>query len=123
MTHVLIVEDDDWLRQSYERQLQASGYDTTGVGNALEAIDAMDNALPDVLVLDLWLPGPNGIALLNELQSHVDLSHIPVILCTAQAATIDAQSLAVYGVRDVVDKATLKPGDLVAAVQAVVSHE
>ncbi len=117
--YVLVVEDDDWMAQQHVRTLQAAGIRSDHVPHALAAIDAIDTTIPDVLVLDVLLAGPNAFTLLHELQSHADLSKIPVILCTTSADQLLADDLAAYGVRRVLDKTTMQPDDLVAAVKKV----
>lgn len=116
---VLIVEDDEWLAEQHARTLQAAGFLTDTSAHALEAIETIDAKRPDALVLDVFLAGPNAFTLLHELRSHPDLATIPVILCTNAADSIAEEDLYVYGVRRVLDKTTMMPADLVAAVKKV----
>ena len=115
--YVLIVEDDEWQAEQYERRLKTAGIRTQVVPHALAAIDALDTALPDVIVLDVLLPGANAFAFLHELRSHSDLSNIPVILCTNSADQIAEEDVVAYGVVRVLDKTTMVPADLVAAIK------
>jgi DNA-binding response OmpR family regulator len=117
--YVLIVEDDEWLAQQHQRMLESAGIRSEYVAHALAAIDAIDTMRPDVLVLDVLLAGPNAFTLLHELQSHSDLAGIPVIFCTNSADELTAEDVAVYGVRYILDKTTMVPGDLVASVKKV----
>lgn len=117
--YVLIVEDDDWLADQYVRTLQAGGIRAVAVQHALAAMDSIDATLPDVVVLDVLLPGPNAFTLLHELRSHADLAAIPVILCTNSADQIADEDAKVYGIRDVLDKSTIAPHELVAAIKRV----
>jgi len=117
--YVLVVEDDAWLAEQQVRTLEAAGYQAEYVPHALAAIDAVDERQPDVLVLDLFLIGPNAFTLLHEMRSHADLAQIPVILCTNSADAIADEDLAAYGVTQVLDKAAMIPSDLVAAVKRV----
>ncbi len=116
---VLIVEDDDWLAQQHGRSLTVAGYVTDYAPHALAAMDVIDVRKPDAIILDLLLAGPNAFTLLHELQSHVDLAGIPVILCTNSADHIAQEDIEAYGVRQVLDKATMHPDDVVAAVKRV----
>jgi CheY-like chemotaxis protein len=117
--YVLIVEDDEWLAEQYIRTLSEAGIRAEFVPHALAAIDAVDTNLPDVLVLDLLLAGPNAFALLHELRSHADLAAIPVILCTASADQIAKEDIEAYGVKQVLDKSTMMPQDLIAAIKRI----
>jgi len=115
--YILIVEDDEWLAEQYARTLHGEGMRTESVLHALAAIDSIDVAKPDVIVLDVLLAGPNAFVLLHELQSHADLAVIPVILCTNSADQLSEGDVAAYGVRQVLDKATMMPNDLTVAIR------
>jgi CheY-like chemotaxis protein len=116
---VLVVEDDDWLAEQHGRTLRAAGYAVDFAPHALAAMDAVDSRRPDVIILDLLLAGPNAFTLLHELQSHVDLASIPVILCTNSAEQIAGEDIEAYGVRQILDKSTMHPDDIGAAVKKV----
>lgn len=115
--NILIVEDDEWTAEQHIRILQTAGYRANYVAHTLDAIEAVDTHPPDVIILDVLLTGQNAFTLLHELRSHVDLASIPVILCTNSADTLANEDLALYGVRLVLDKATMQPTDLIAAVK------
>lgn len=117
MQTVLIVEDNDWQAQSIERDLQRGGFSTEVSGSALEAIDDIDRLQPVALVLDINLPVVNGLVLLHELQSHVDLAKIPVILMSNMSSDLPASVVADYGLASLIDKAKVQPGDVTAAVK------
>lgn len=120
-TKLLLVEDDPWLSELEMDVLTEAGYDVTLAPHAPSAISKIDDVRPDVIVLDVLLTGSTAFALLHELQSYDDTEKIPVILCTNMAESLNDQDLKSYGVRRVVDKTTMKPNDLVAAVRSVVS--
>ena len=114
---ILLVEDDVWLAELYMRTLQEAGFTYRHVPDGLAGIEAMDEAVPDVVVLDIFLPGPNGLVLLHEMQSYADLSALPVIVCTNSTTALPASSLAAYGVKSILDKSEMQPRNLVAAVR------
>lgn len=120
MTNVLIVEDDAIFSAYLQEVLEAAGFGVTQCRHAIDAIEAIDNNKPDVIFLDLLLPATTGLALLHELQTYDDTSAIPVILCTSLADVVPADSIRSYGVNHVLDKTTMKPDDIVAAVKRVV---
>lgn len=116
---VLIIEDNFWLGEHYVRLIEQAGWKAVLCDNALDGIDRLDDLSVDVVVMDIFLAGPNGIALLHEMQSHADLNLIPVILVTNAADRLDLGNLSPYGVREVLDKVKMVPEDLVAAIQRV----
>lgn len=115
--HVLIIEDDEWLADSERAALTRARIATTVVSNALAAIDSIDQQRPDVILLDVLLPGSTAFALLNELQTYADTQRIPVVLCTNLAEQFSPSQLKKYGVQRVVNKTTMTPDDIVAAVR------
>lgn len=117
--HVLIVEDDEWLAQQYVRTLEAAGFTAEYVNHSLAAMDGIDIKRPDVLLLDVLLPGGTIFTLLHELRSHTDLAAISIILCTNSAEQLAQEDVRAYGVAMVLDKATMRPEEIVAAVRKV----
>lgn len=116
---VLVVEDDTWLAEQYERTLKHAGMQVEQVDNGFAAMDSIDAHRPDAIVLDVFLTGQTAFTLLHELRSHIDLAAIPVIFCTNSASDIVKEDVEAYGVKVVLDKATMTPQDLVAAVKKV----
>ena len=115
---VLYIDDDVWLCDLMLARLKQAGYEAVAASNGVEGMMKIDEGQPDVIVLDLFMPGPNGLVLLHELQSYSDLAQIPVILCTNSVSDIPHVSkLEPYGVRAVLDKTTMEPGDVVSAVR------
>jgi len=123
MIKVLLVEDDTWLAEIEQAVLSEAGYEVILAPHALAAIDFIDTSVPDVIILDVLLAGSTAFSLLNELQSHVDTNTIPVILCTNLAEQFTSSQLKQYGVKRIVNKTTMHPQDLTAAVRAVVITE
>lgn len=117
---VLIIEDDKWFRQYLEKTISKAGYLVTSTGNSYEAIDMIDNNLPSIIVLDILLPGTNGVGLLNEIASYSDTRTIPIIICSSIADSLPRSNLDKYGVKVILDKATMKPEDLIAGLNTVI---
>jgi len=117
---VVVVEDDTWLAEHYLRVLRRAGYETYHAAHALGAIDAIDDVKPQAVLLDVLLTGTTALALLHELRSHADLADIPVVLATNLADQISLEDVESYGVKRILDKATMHPDDIVAAVRTVI---
>lgn len=114
---VVVVEDDQWLAEHYLRILRRAGYETYHAAHAIDAIDVIDKVQPHAILLDVLLTGTTALALLHELRSHADLADIPVILATNLADQIDLNDVSGYGVTRLLDKATMHPDDVVAAIR------
>jgi len=116
---VLIVEDDEWLAEQHQRVLTIAGYKATVAPHAIAAIQLIDEIHPDAIILDVLLTGNTAFALLHELQSYGDTGSIPIILCTNLASELSIDNLKPYGVKRILDKTTMAPDDVVAAVRNV----
>jgi CheY-like chemotaxis protein len=119
MSRVLVVEDDIWLAEQHGRTLVSAGYDVAIANHVFKAVEDIDTFKPDVILLDILLTGNTGFTLLHELQSYTDTDNIPVIVCTNLAADISPETLKPYGVVKVLDKTTMHPEDIVAALKGV----
>ena len=116
---ILVVEDDEWFAEQEVRAREAAGFRAAHAPHALAAMEIIDDQRPDVLLLDVFLAGPNLFTLLHELRSHVDLAMIPIVLCTNSADALSDEDLEVYGVSAVLDKTSMLPDDIVAAIKRV----
>ena len=83
MAQVLIVDDDHQLRMSFERLLVAEGYDVRTASSGEAGIAAVREALPDVVVMDVRMPGMDGLETLRHMKEKAP--KIPVILLTGHA--------------------------------------
>lgn len=82
---ILIVEDDEDLRRLFRTALVLSGYDVMEAGNGLEALQRIDQAPPDLVVLDLLLPGVSGLVVQQEIAAQAVTRHIPIVVITGSA--------------------------------------
>lgn len=118
MKHVLLVEDDHWLADSYKRSLEREGFEVSSVSDASSAMRMVEDAAPDCIVADVMLEGHTIFTLLHELQSYDDTRRIPVVLCSAlDYDVLTRNRLHEYGVVKVLDKASLTPDSLDLAVK------
>jgi type II secretory ATPase GspE/PulE/Tfp pilus assembly ATPase PilB-like protein/CheY-like chemotaxis protein len=81
---VLLVDDEDVLRRVMKDLLVREGYEVVEAGTGAEALDQVDRHAPDVIVLDLNLPGIDGYTVLSQLRSRPATQNIPVIILTAK---------------------------------------
>ena len=116
---VLIIEDDIWLAEQFQRTLATAGYSSRQVSSGHIAMEMIDTMPPKAIILDMLLTGGTAMTLLHELQSYTDTAKIPVVLCTNLASQIALKEVAPYGVKRILDKTTMQPDDIVAAVRSV----
>lgn len=79
---VLIIEDDQRIRELVTRVLSESGYDVSGAGTALDGLQQIVGGSPDVVVLDMGLPDLDGAELLKMIRAITD---VPVVVATARS--------------------------------------
>lgn len=84
--------------------------------DAVMAMAAVENELPDVILLDVMLSGPDGFTFLNEMISYQDTARVPVILMSS--LDLSGRDLSHYGVVQVLDKATMTPEDIASAIES-----
>ncbi len=80
---ILIVEDDPDLVNALSKRLRANSYDTICALDAFSAIQMAHKNKPDLIILDIGLPGGDGFSVKKVLDSSVHISDIPVIVITA----------------------------------------
>ncbi len=81
MKKILVVDDEDNIRLLYQEELRDAGYEVALAGDADEALEKIEESPPDLITLDVKLPGMSGLDFLKKLKEmHKD---IPVIMCSA----------------------------------------
>jgi CheY-like chemotaxis protein len=81
---VLLVDDEDSLRKVMKDLLVRDGYEVQEARTGAEALDQVDRHAPDIVVLDLNLPGKDGYSVLSELRARPATARLPVIVLTAK---------------------------------------
>lgn len=84
--HILVVDDDTLLRRSLSLQLEQAGYRTSTAANAEDALALARRERPDLIMLDIGLPGMDGLEALRHFQDELD---VPVIFVTARRRELD----------------------------------
>jgi two-component system response regulator BaeR len=115
MTMILIVEDEQKLAELLKDYLAQSSFDTTILDNGNEVIPYVRENKPDLVILDLMLPGRDGMEICKEIRT---FSNLPIIMVTARVEEIDRLLGLELGADDYVCK-PFSPRELVARVKAV----
>jgi DNA-binding response OmpR family regulator len=101
---ILVVEDDDSIRMLIRTVLARTGRHVIEAANGLAGLRAAQDERPDLILLDLGLPGMHGSEVLEHLQADEALKQIPVIIVSAWADEITAKMARSRGAVDVVHK-------------------
>lgn len=115
MTTILIVEDEAALSEPLDYLLQREGYETVVVADGAAALEAFDESSPDLVLLDLMLPGLSGTEVCRRIRAR---SQVPIIMLTAKDAEIDIVVGLELGADDYVTK-PYSSRELLARIKAV----
>jgi DNA-binding response OmpR family regulator len=113
--HILLVDDDDLLRRGVSFSLEQAGYRVSALGNAEDGLALARRDLPDLVLLDIGLPGMDG---LEALRLFRDQMHVPVIFLTARRRELDEVLGLELGADDYITK-PFKKDVLLAHIKAV----
>jgi len=121
---ILVVDDEITIREVVRRYLELEGFRVMEAENGMEALELVQTESPDLLVLDVMLPGLDGFAITRKLRNPSDFASlqiqgdIPIILLTARTEEIDRIAGFEVGADDYVVK-PFSPRELVSRVKAV----
>jgi CheY-like chemotaxis protein len=118
---ILIVDDHADTRLLVSARLRKHQYDTVFAADALQAIAAARQTLPDAIILDLGLPGGTGFDVLQRLKTNTVLGPIPVIILTADE-TLESEFKGLEGGAVAVLHKPLKEEALIAALEGAVGR-
>ncbi len=116
--HVLVVDDERDILELVQYNLEKEGYRVTAVASGEDALAAARTKLPDIIVLDLMLPGVDGLEVCRRLQSDAATRGIPIVMLTAKGTEADVVAGLELGASDYVTK-PFSPRVLTARIRAV----
>lgn len=119
-THILIVEDDPFIGELEIRKFRSEGFDVHHAIDAEQALVILQERVIDIVLLDIMLPGKDGLTFLKELRAIPDFVTLPVIIASnlGQQEEIDAGRAA--GATDYIIKANFMPSEIVSKVQKII---
>lgn len=114
---VLVVDDEPTIAEVVSRYLERAGYDVRSAGDGAQALRLVAESRPDLVVLDVMLPGLNGLEVMRRLRD-LERDRVPIILLTAKGEESDRVVGLRLGADDYIVK-PFSPAELVARVDAV----
>jgi DNA-binding response OmpR family regulator len=116
---ILIVEDDKFLRELITKKLKEEGYETVGAGDGEEGIEKAKKESPDIILLDLILPGIDGFEVLSRIKDDSAVSSIPVIILSNLGQREEVEKGLKMGAVDYMIKAHFTPGEITEKVKSI----
>jgi DNA-binding response OmpR family regulator len=118
---VLLVEDEADIRELISYSLVQGGFEVEQAGDGAEALEKLHAFAPDLIVLDLMLPGMLGLELCQRLRARTDTMHLPILVVSARTNASDKALGLAMGADDYVTK-PFSPRDLLMRAIALVSQ-
>ena len=101
---VLVVEDIELNRKVVRIVLKANGYEVLEAADGEEALRILQSELPDLILMDIALPGISGLALTQKIRANPQWRHLPIIALTAAAMKGDREQILHAGCDDYISK-------------------
>ncbi len=121
MPKILLVEDNEMNRDMLSRRLERRGYTVVCAVDGREGLDRARTELPDLILMDLSLPGLDGWSATRQLKADPALRHIPVVALTAHALASDEQQAREAGCDDF-DTKPVELSRLLGKIQALLAR-
>ena len=117
---IAIVEDDADIRGLLDFKLRAAGYETAFARDGVSAIGVIRKAQPDLIVLDIGLPGGDGFVILDRLREFDALATIPIVVITARTQPDARERMELSGVAAFVEK-PFEVGEFLQTLESILA--
>ncbi|RKX23006.1 MAG: DNA-binding response regulator [Candidatus Zixiibacteriota bacterium] len=116
--HIIIIEDEADIQELIKYTLSKEGYKVTGFTSGEEGLKSVKQLKPDLILLDLMLPGMDGLEICRQLKKESTTDHIPIIMLTAKTEESDIVSGLEMGADDYITK-PFSPKVLIARIRSL----
>jgi len=116
---ILIIEDDKFIRELMVRKLNNEGFETLEAVDGEEGIKKIKEGKPDLVLLDLILPGIDGFEVLSRQKRDPSIAQIPVIILSNLGQREEIEKGIKLGAIDYLIKAHFTPGEIIEKIKAV----
>jgi len=119
---ILVIEDDPAISRLVDYSLKHEGYDVTTASNGLEGIRKAHYETPDLVILDVMLPGMDGFEICHQLKSESGTSKLPILMFSAKAQEVDKDTGRKVGADDYLPKPAA-PAEIVNRVEKLLQKK
>ena len=119
---ILVIEDDPATLRLVDYSLRHKGYQVLTASNGLEGIRKARNEKPELIILDVMLPGMDGFEVCHRLRSEPDTAQLLILMFSAKAQEIDRDTGLKVGADDYLTK-PVDPGELVSRVESLLTQK
>ncbi len=115
---ILVVDDEPHIRRVLGTVLEGRGYEVTTASDGLQGLDEVRGEAIDLVILDLMMPGANGLEVLSKIRTDPRRSETPVIILTAKGQDTDRDAALAGGANDFLTK-PFSPKKLLARIEEI----
>jgi len=116
---ILLMEDDFFVRDIYQRKLKECGFDVEAAADGVEGMERLGKSVPDLILLDIFMPYKDGRDVLRELKADPERKNIPVILLTNFSASEGVRDGFDLGAEEYLIKSHFTPAEVLKKVESV----
>lgn len=116
---ILIIEDDKFLRELIAQKILKEGYDIVETVDGEKGLEAAKKEKPDLILLDLILPGIDGFEVLSKVKEDPAVSEIPVIILSNLGQKDDIERALKIGATDYMIKAHFTPSEIILKIKGI----
>lgn len=119
---ILLVEDDFFVRDIYQKKLLEEGFTVDSAGNGLEGLERLKEHIPDLILLDMFMPYVDGKDVLLEINQHEEWKKVPIILLTNLADNEGVRFGFAQGVEEFLIKSHFTPSEVMQKIYGVLER-
>ncbi|HSX06748.1 MAG TPA: response regulator [Candidatus Saccharimonadia bacterium] len=121
MAKVLIIDDDQSMQSLYQRIFSLEGFEVKVATGGVAGLEQAQSFQPDVILLDMMMPGVNGLEVLGKLKADDKVKHIPVIVMSNYSELSITTHAMQLGASQYLVKSDIEPSELVSVVRATLA--
>ena len=116
---ILLIEDDKFLRELMNKKLLTMGYDVVSAADGESGLAMIKQVKPDVVLLDLILPGINGFEVLEKAKSDPETASVPIVILSNLGQSEDIEKGLKLGAKDFLVKAHFTPQEIITKLKTL----
>jgi CheY-like chemotaxis protein len=123
-TLIMVVEDNVSIAKIWSLKLQKEGFEVALAKTGKECLDSVKERKPDLILMDIMIPGMTGVEVFQQLRQNIDYASIPVVFLSSSVKDKDEiQKLLDMGAKGFLPKFEITPADLIVKINEILSPE
>jgi DNA-binding response OmpR family regulator len=122
MKKILVAEDDKFLASAYRVKLTKANFEVKIVANGKDALDSLESFVPDLIILDLMMPGIDGFTVLETIKKNEKYKGIPVLVASNLGESEDIVKATKLGASDYIVKTDLSMKKLIEKINSLLGQ-